>query len=308
MTLNVQAYFMRQLQTLVGSLGRLAHQPFASFMTIAVVAIALALPLSLELILQNALNAASSWRNAFEISVYMEKAASPARSEAIAKQLQQRSDVAAVRLVPAAQALAEFRAYSGFGEALDALNDNPLPDTIVVTPSLAASTPEGTNALKVAIAAIPNVGSVQLDTEWVKRLVALLDLLRSIVRLTGGMLGVGVLLIIGNTIRLDILNRRAEIEVMKLVGATDGFARRPFLWTGVWYGVGGGLLAVVLVSGGVAALASPVARLAALYGSAFRLDGLDWRTGGATILAAALLGWLGSWVAATRHIRAIHPS
>jgi len=307
-TLNVQAYFMRQLQTLVGSLGRLAHQPFASFMTIAVVAIALALPLSLELILQNALNAASSWRNAFEISVYMEKAASPARSEAIAKQLQQRSDVAAVRLVPAAQALAEFRAYSGFGEALDALNDNPLPDTIVVTPSLAASTPEGTNALKTVIAAIPNVGSVQLDTEWVKRLVALLDLLRSIVRLTGGMLGVGVLLIIGNTIRLDILNRRAEIEVMKLVGATDGFARRPFLWTGVWYGVGGGLLAVVLVSGGIAALASPVARLAALYGSAFRLEGLDWRTGGATILVAALLGWLGSWAAATRHIRAIHPS
>jgi cell division transport system permease protein len=305
---NVQAYFARHLQTLVGSLGRLARQPFASLMTIGVVAIALALPLSLELLLQNALNATGSWRNAFELSVYLEKSASAARSEAIVKQLQQRSDVAAVRLLTAAQALAEFREYSGFGEALDALNDNPLPDTIVVTPSLAASTPEGTSALKAAIAAIGNVSSVQLDTEWVKRLVALLDLLRSVVRLTGGLLGVGVLLIVGNTIRLDIENRRAEIEVMKLVGATDGFARRPFLWTGVWYGLGGGLLAVALVSVGVAALAGPVTRLAALYGSAVRLEGLDLRTAGATVLASAMLGWLGSWIAATRHIYAIQPT
>ncbi len=308
MALNVRAYFMRHLQTLVGSLGRLARHPFASGMTIAVIAIALALPLSLDLLLQNAVQATSSWRNAFEISVYLDKSASAARSEAVAKQVQQRSDVAAVRMVTAAQALAEFREYSGFGEALDALNDNPLPDTLVVTPSLAASTPEGTSALKAAIAAIPNVSSVQLDTEWVKRLVALLDLLRSLVRLTGGLLGLGVLLVVGNTIRLDILNRRAEIEVMKLVGATDGFARRPFLWTGIWYGLGGGLLALVLVSLGVAALSGPVARLAALYGSGFRLEGLDWRTCGTTVLAATLLGWLGSWVAATRHIRAIQPS
>jgi len=306
--LNVEAYFARHLQTLVGSLGRLARQPFASFLTIAVIAIALALPLSLDVLLQNALHATSTWRNAFEISVYVEKSASSARSEAIAKQLQQRSDVAAVRVVTAVQALVEFREYSGFGEALDALKDNPLPDTLVVTPSLAASTPEGTNALKTAIAAIPNVDSAQLDTELVKRLVALLDLLRSIVRLTAGMLGIGVLLIVGNTIRLDILNRRAEIEVMKLVGATDRFARRPFLWTGVWYGLGGGLLAVIVVAGGVAALGGPVARLAALYGSAFRLEGLDWRTAGLTVLAAVVLGWLGSWIAATRHIRAIQPS
>ncbi len=304
----IQTYFLRHLQTLVGSLGRLARQPFASFMTIAVIAIALSLPLSLQLILQNVLNATSTWRNAFEISVYLDKSPSPARSEAIAKQLQQRSDVAAVRVVTAAQALAEFRAYSGFGQALDALNDNPLPDTLVVTPSISASTPEGTNALKIAIAAIPSVGSVQLDTEWVKRLVALLDLLRSAVHLIGGLLGVGVLLITGNTIRLDIVNRRAEIEVMKLVGATNGFARRPFLWTGVWYGLGGGLLAVALVSLGVAALAGPVARLAALYGSAFRLEGLDWRACGAATLGTALLGWLGSWIAATRYIRAIEPT
>jgi cell division transport system permease protein len=306
--LNVQAYFMRHVQTLVGSLGRLAREPFASFMTMAVIAIALALPLSLDLILQNALGVTSAWHDAFELSVYLERSASSARAEAIAKELQQRNDVAAVRLVTAAQALAEFRDYSGFGEALDALTENPLPNTLVVTPSIAASTPERMGALKTAIGAIANVSSVQLDTEWVKRLVALLDLLRSVVRLTGGLLCIGVLLIVGNTIRLEILNRRAEIEVMKLVGATNRFARRPFLWTGIWYGLGGGLLAVGIVELGAAALAGPVARLASLYGSAFRLAGLDWQTAGGAVLAAALLGWLGSWVAATRHIRAINPS
>lgn len=308
MALNVQAYFMRHVQTLVGSLGRLAREPFASFMTMAVIAIALALPLSLDLILQNALGVTSAWHDAFELSVYLERSASSARAEAIAKELQQRNDVAAVRLVTAAQALAEFRDYSGFGEALDALTENPLPNTLVVTPSIAASTPERMGALKTAIGAIANVSSVQLDTEWVKRLVALLDLLRSVVRLTGGLLCIGVLLIVGNTIRLEILNRRAEIEVMKLVGATNRFARRPFLWTGIWYGLGGGLLAVGIVELGAAALAGPVARLASLYGSAFRLAGLDWQTAGGAVLAAALLGWLGSWVAATRHIRAINPS
>jgi cell division transport system permease protein len=237
MALNVQAYFMRHAQTLVGSLGRLAREPFASFMTMAVIAIALALPLSLDLILQNALGATSAWHDAFELSVYLDRSASTARAEAIAKELQQRNDVAAVRLVTAAQALAEFRDYSGFGEALDALTDNPLPNTLLVTPSIAASTPERMDALKTAIGAIANVSSVQLDTEWVKRLVALLDLLRGVVRLAGGLLGIGVLLIVGNTIRLEILNRRAEIEVMKLVGATNRFARRPFLWTGIWYGL-----------------------------------------------------------------------
>jgi len=306
--MNVEAYFLRQAQTLVGSLGRIARHPFASAMTMAVIAIGLALPLCLQLLLQNAVAMTSGWNDAFELSVYLQKAASPARAEAIAHSLRQRDDVATVRLVTAAEALAEFREYSGFGQALDALSDNPLPITLIVTPSLAASSPEGTTALKTAIAAISDVGAVQIDSDWVKRLVAILELLRRVVWLTGGLLGLGVLLIIGNTIRLDVLNRRAEIEVMKLVGATDRFARRPFLWAGIWYGLGGGLLAVGLVALGVAILAGPVGRLAALYGSGFHLAGLTWQTAGATILGAAALGWAGAWLAASHHIRGINPS
>jgi cell division transport system permease protein len=306
--MNVEAYFLRQAQTLVGSLGRIARHPFASAMTMAVIAIGLALPLCLQLLLQNAVAMTSGWNDAFELSVYLQKAASPARAEAIAHSLRQRDDVATVRLITAAEALAEFREYSGFGQALDALSDNPLPITLIVTPSLAASSPEGTTALKTAIAAIADVGAVQIDSDWVKRLVAILELLRRVVWLTGGLLGLGVLLIIGNTIRLDVLNRRAEIEVMKLVGATDRFARRPFLWAGIWYGLGGGLLAVGLVAIAVAILAGPVARLAALYGSGFHLTGLAWQTAGATILGAAALGWAGAWLAASHHIRGINPS
>jgi len=213
-----------------------------------------------------------------------------------------------VRVITAAQALTEFRNDSGFGKALDALGDNPLPDTLIVTPTPAASTPQGTDALKGAIAALPDVQTVQVDAEWVKRLHAMLDILRRIVLLTAGLLGTGVVLIVGNTIRLDILNRRTEIEVMKLVGASDGFARRPFLYSGIWYGLGGGLLALTLVAVAAAVLARPVESLARLYGSQFRLHGLGFTTGVLLLTLAASLSWLGSWLAATRHIRAIEPS
>jgi cell division transport system permease protein len=126
--------------------------------------------------------------------------------------------------------------------------------------------------------------------------------------LSGGLLGAGVVLIVGNTIRLDILNRRAEIEVMKLVGASDGFTRRPFLYSGVWYGLGGGLMALMLVAIAAAVLARPVEGLAKLYGSQFHLQGLGFATGALLLGLAASLAWLGSWLAATRHIRSIEPT
>jgi cell division transport system permease protein len=148
---------------------------------------------------------------------------------------------------------------------------------------------------------------VQLDTEWVKRLHAMLEILRRVVLLTGALLGAGVVLIVGNTIRLDILNRRAEIEVMKLVGASDGFARRPFLYSGIWYGLGGGLMAVTLIAVAAAVLGRPVDSLAKLYGSQFHLQGLGWRAAALVLAVAVGLAWLGSWLAATRHIRGIEP-
>jgi cell division transport system permease protein len=305
---NIQAYFARHAQTSVGSLGRIVKQPFATLMTMGVIAVALALPLFLNLFLMNVRAATENWNEAFDISVYMDKRASAVRTQSLAKQLRERDDVAAVRVITADQALAEFRNDSGFGKALDALSDNPLPDTLIVTPTLIASTPQGTDKLKGAIAAMADVQTVQLDTEWVKRLHAMLNILRRVVLLTGGLLGAGVVLIVGNTIRLDILNRRTEIEVMKLVGASDGFARRPFLYSGIWYGLGGGLLALILVFVAAAVLSQPVAELATLYGSRFHLQGLRFSTGAQVLVLSVSLAWIGSWLAATRHIRGIEPT
>ena len=240
--------------------------------------------------------------------MYLHKNVGEPRAQAIAAQLRAREDVAKVRLVTAAEALDQFRGASGFGAALDALSDNPLPNTLIVTPALAASTPAGSDALKSAIAALADVETVQLDTDWVRRLNAIFDILRRVVELAAVLLGTGVVLVVGNTIRLDVQNRRAEIEVMKLVGGTDGFARRPFLYSGVWYGLGGGILALLLVAVAAALLAGPTERLALLYGSTFHLAGLDLGTGFGVLAGSAGLGWLGSWLAATRHIRAIEPS
>jgi cell division transport system permease protein len=259
-------------------------------------------------LLQNTHAATANWNQAFDLSVYLHKKVGTERVQGLVKQLRARPDVAAVRVITAEEAFAEFRNASGFGKALDALTDNPLPTTLVLTPTPAASTPEGTGALKASIAALGDVDSVQIDTEWVQRLNAMLDVLRRLVWLTGGLLGLGVVLVVGNTIRLDILNRRAEIEVMKLVGATDGFARRPFLYSGIWYGLGGGLGAVIVVAVAAQVLARPAAHLAALYGSQFHLQGLGLKQAGGILCVSIGLGWLGSWLAATRHIRAVEPT
>jgi len=306
--MNLGAYFSRHAQVLVGSLGRIAQQPLAAFMTMAVIGVALALPLLLNVFLQNARAASGNLTDAFDLSVYLDKKADPGRAEALAKQLRLRGDVASVRVITADQALRDFRTGSGFGKALDALKDNPLPDTLVVTPTLDAGTPQGTESLKAAIGTLPDVQIVQLDTEWVKRLHAILDVIRHGVVLTAALLGIGVVLVVSNTIRLDILNRRAEIEVMKLVGASDGFTRRPFLYTGIWYGLGGGFLDVVLVAIGTVFLGEPVARLALLYGSGFRLEGLGFVSTLQVVAGAAALAWAGSWLAVRRHIRAIEPA
>ena len=306
--MNASAYFARHAQTLIGSFGRIVKSPFASLMTMGVIGVAIALPLLLNVFLQNARLATGNLNSAFDLSVYLDKKAPSGRAAALARQLQLRGDVAQVRIIGADAALAEFRRDSGFGEALDALTDNPLPDTLVVTPTLDASTPRGTDSLRAAIAGMPDVHTVQLDTEWVKRLDGMLEVLKRVVLITGGLLALGIVLIVSNTIRLDILNRRAEIEVMKLVGASDGFARRPFLYSGIWYGLGGGILALLLVGGAAAVLARPVAQLAQLYGSGFRLQGLDLSTAGIVLGVATLLAWAGSWLAASRHIRAIEPA
>lgn len=299
-------WMLRHVSTCVGSLGRLARQPFASLMTILVIAITLALPAAMHLIIKNAKSISGSWENALDFSLYLKSDVSLADAERLTAIIRQRADVESVTLIPADQALAEFKTHSGFGAALDHLSDNPLPHTLVVRPGT-ANTQLSMTLLSEELGNLPEADFVQVDTEWVQRFLAILDILQRAIGIGALLLGVAIVVIIGNTIRLDIQNRREEIEVTKLIGATNAFVRRPFLYSGAWYGLGGGMLALALVAYGLFALEGPVARLSGLYGSSFSVLSLDARESLLIVATGVALGLAGSWLAAARHMRRIEP-
>ena len=303
----MKQWLERHVQTLVGSLGRLWTQPFATMLTVLVIGIALALPACLHVLVQNVRAASGGWGNALDISVYMKTDATLGQAKQAMKRIEQRRDVLDVTLIEADAALAEFRKSSGFGEALDALKDNPLPHALVVRPAEEFRDPALVDALSAELRKIDGVDIVQLDTAWVSRFNAILDVVRRVVLLAAGLFALGILVIVGNTIRLDIENRRDEIEVTKLVGGSDGFVRRPFLYNGVWYGLGGGLVAWLTVTLVIALLGEPVQRIAGLYGSTFQLRGLGLEGSAVLLVGGVVLGWLGSFIAATKEIRGIEP-
>jgi len=295
------------VQTLIGSLGRLASQPVAAAMTMAVIGIALALPASLHLLVANLQSLSGHWDDSIELSLYLEQGQTEARAAALAKEIGAWPGVGGVQLITADEALALFRERSGLGDAVDALGRNPLPHLVSIRPAAGSDDPDAIEALAERLRALPEAEFVQADSDWVRRLFAILQIARRLAAVAAGLLAIGVLVIVGNTIRLDIQNRRDEIEVTKLVGGTDGFIRRPLLYGGFWYGLGGGLAALAIVQLGLVALTGPVERLAGLYGSGFRPMGLGAAGALVLVLVGAGLGWLGSWISATRHLRRIEP-
>jgi cell division transport system permease protein len=297
----------RHMQAFLGSLGRLARNPFATILTLLVIGLALALPTALRLFVTNAQAATGDFANAVDMSVYLKTDVPLAKAEQLTRSARGRAEVAEVTLIPADKALEEFRAYSGFGAALEALKENPLPHVLHVRPRETASSAAALESLRRYFAAWPEVDLVQIDSEWVLRFNAILEVMRRLLVIAAALLGAGVLAVIGNTIRLEILNRRAEIEVTKLVGGSNGFVRRPFLYTGVLYGLGGALLAWLIVAAAVAVLGQPVATLAQLYGSRYMLHGPTGDDIGTLLGAGTVLGWLGAWISAARHLRSIEP-
>jgi cell division transport system permease protein len=302
----VSAWFLRHVSTSIGALGRLARQPFASFMTVLVIAVTLALPAAMHLVIKNAQSVSGNWENALDFSVYLKSNVALDEAGRLARLIEQRADVEQVTLVSAQQALDEFKAASGFTTALDELKTNPLPNTLVVRPS-GANTEQSMTLLHEELANLPETDLVQIDTAWVRRFHAILDILRRAIAIGAGLLGIAIVVIIGNTIRLDIQNRREEIEVTKLIGASNAFVRRPFLYSGLWYGLGGGLLALALVAYGLYALEEPAKRLAGLYNSAFSILRLDVYESLVIVGIGVLLGLAGSWLAVARHMRRIEP-
>jgi cell division transport system permease protein len=297
----------RHLQALLGSLGRLVRSPVATFLTLLVIALALALPAALRLFVTNAQAATGNFANAVDLSVYLKTDVPLAKAQQLAQAAQGRGDVASVTLIPADQGLEDFRRYSGFGDALRALKENPLPHVLHVRPRAEDTSATALDSLRHYFSAWPEVDLVQVDSEWIMRFNAILEVLRRLLLIAASLLGLGVLAVIGNTIRLEIAGRRAEIEVTKLVGGSNAFVRRPFLYTGVLYGVGGALLAWGIVAVAVGVLGESVATLARLYGSRYVLRGLSDQDVGILLGAGAVLGWIGAWISAARHLRSIEP-
>lgn len=299
-------WLMRHVSTSIGSLGRLFRQPFASLMIVLVIAVTLAIPASLNLVIKNAQSISAGWDNALDFSIYLKRDLSESEAEGLARLIQQRADVENVQLITASEALAEFKHQSGFGQALDQLSENPLPHTLVVRPG-PANTSQSIILLQEELGNLPEADVVQVDTEWVQRFHAILDVFRQAIVIGAALLGVAIIVIIGNTIRLDIQNRSEEIEVTKLIGASNAFVRRPFLWSGFWYGLFGGLLALGLVQCGLFLLEQPAARLAGLYQSGITVLDLALAENLSILGIGVLLGLVGSWFAAARHMRRIEP-
>lgn len=281
--------------------------PLPTLMTIAVIGVALAFPAGLYVLTENLRTLAGGWDQAAAVSLFLRPEATESEAEQLAEELRAWPELAQVRLITSEQALAEFREQGGFEQALTHLRSNPLPAVLALFPTPPFSTPERVEALQARLIELPGADFTRMDTLWLLRFQAILDLAQTGVLLLGGLLGVGVLLIVGNTIRLEIQNRRSEIEIMELVGATAAFIRRPFLYAGAWYGLLGGIGAWLMVSIAVWLLQGPASRLASLYQSDFPVSGLGPLALLSILGGSMLLGLVGSWIAVGRHLRGAEP-
>jgi cell division transport system permease protein len=303
---SLVGYAREHLRVLVFTLRRLARNPAGSLLTAAAIGITLALPAGLHLMLQNVSTLSYSWESSVQASLFLRDTVSESEGATLARELARRDGIADATYISRAKALAEFRQLSGFGEALDVLQENPLPAVIVVRPHTDHG-PEQIDQLVRELGELPGVDQARLDTAWLERLYAILDIIQLGVQIIGGLLALAIIITVGNTIRLDIQSRREEIVVLKLIGATDAFIRRPFLYTGACFGLLGGVLAWLLVSFGLWTLSGPVEKLASLYQSDYHLSGFALTSSLALLGGAMLLGWLGSWWTVARHLGDIEP-
>jgi len=290
----LRRWALDHVRVLVATLGRLSREPVSTFLTAAVIGITLALPAGLHVLVQNVNAISYSWEGTLQASLFLEDEVTPERGRALVRELEQRQDVGKASYISREQSMVEFRELSGFGEALDLLADiNPLPAVIVVTPKRDLPK-ERMQALMDALAALPEVEMAKLDQKWLDRLFAILAIVERAVLIIAAVLALAVMVTVGNTIRLEIEARREEIIVMKLIGAPDSFIRRPFLYTGLWYGFGGGVMAWLLVHGAIYALSGPARRLAGLYESSYALAGLTPQATLIVLAAGVALGVVGS--------------
>ncbi len=289
------------------SLKRIWATPVAALMTWAVIGIALALPTGLYLLVENISALGGDWHGGSRITLYLREGAAPDAIATLAERVRDHPQVRHCEWVAPEQGLAEFGRLTGLGDVLTALEDNPLPHVLVVTLNDPLASLAVHRELAATWSAVDLVEDAVVDAEWLQRLHALVALARRLAIVLGAVLATAVLLVVGNTLRLAVASRQTEVEVVKLVGGTNAFIRRPFLYMGLWYGFGGGVLAVTLVEGTMLWIDPVVTRLAGLYGSGLELLGLGFA--GVLVLCglAMALGLTGAWLSVGRHIRAAEP-
>jgi cell division transport system permease protein len=303
----VSSYFISHLQIFFYSLGQLSRSPVSTLMTSMVIGIALALPAGLHTLLKNAQQLSGGWESTAQISVFLKTNIQPAQAQQLKSDIQSWPNVSLVHYISREQALQEFQKLSGFGDALKALNTNPLPSVLIVKPKLSDNNQQVTQQLLNQLIALRQTDKAQLDMQWVRRLYAIMNIVERGVQILSGILALAVLLVMGNTIRLAIQNRHKEIVVMKLIGATDAFIRRPFLYTGFWYGLFGGIIAWILVSLTLLSISRPIEELASLYQNQFDINGMSFLTTLVLLSVSIFLGLVGSWFAVSRHLSEIEP-
>ncbi len=299
-------YFIRHVDACINSLGRLSRTPFATLMTMAVIGVSLALPMGLFLLLNNMETLGQQWDNTAQVSLFLKQDVGEIQARDLTRELQQEADIAETQYISPQQGLQEFEEMAGFQGLLDALPDNPLPGVIIVKPKLDAQSAIAMQQLLNNLRGLPEVDIAQLDMQWMKRFFSILELGRHAVLALAFLLGLGVCLVVWNTIRLSTQNSRKEIEVIKLFGASNSFVRRPFLYIGMFYGLFGGVIAWLLVDAVLLWLRQPVANLAQLYNSQYYLAELGLPSVAILLITGALLGLIGSYVALGRHLSYKH--
>jgi cell division transport system permease protein len=305
---RITARVLRHLQQAIGSLGDLWRTPFTSVMTVLVLGISLTLPATLHLFVKNTQTVTEQWNSASEITLFLQLSTSDKVAQNLVQRIQFYPEVANVIYISAEQALSEFKVNSGFGQALEYLDENPLPATLLVTPTQRFSQAQAARELLLKLEQERAVDQGKLDLEWLTRLQAIAALIEDVVIGIAILLCLSVVLIIGNTIRLAILNQKDAIAVMKLVGATDNFIQRPFLYAGIWYGLLGGFVASICVAILASYISGALRQLTDLYQSQFVLSGLSFNELAILQLTAVGLGLLGSFISVRQHIRAIEPT
>ena len=288
----MSGWLRQHLQALAAALTRVG------WLNALVIGVALSLPAGGYALLEGLQSVAGRVALEPQISVFLRPEAKRADADALGTALRKDPRIAEVRFVPREQALKELQAVQGMRDVIAALGSNPLPDAFVLTPKT-----DSVEALSADIAKLPGVGQVQADAAWARRLAALAAVARVALWLLAALLGLGLVAVTFNTIRLQILTQRDEIEVSKLLGATDAFVRRPFYYMGLLQGVAGGAIALAIVSAGLWALNREVRVVAESYGSAFQFAFPPLADALAIVIFAAALGWVGAHLSVSRHLR-----